>query len=78
MLRLIGFRITTCKNSESAWYILNDKVKGKMNDVAISKSLWLLEMIFEHITCKKALPCCHEKTLPSVILLFSRRLMKYH
>ena len=28
------------------WYIMNSYVKFEINDVAISKSLWLLEKIF--------------------------------
>ena len=33
-------------------YIINSNVKVEINDVVISKSLWLLQ---------KALLCCHEK-----------------
>ena len=34
------------KNSNGQWYIINSKVKVEINDVAISKSLLLLEKIF--------------------------------
>ena len=62
MLRLTNFGINTCKNSNGEWHVINNKVKVEIEDVAISKSLWLLEIgYFEYSTCKKALLCCHEK-----------------
>ena len=32
--------------SNGEWYVVNSKVKVEINDVAIIKSLWLLEKIF--------------------------------
>ena len=46
MLRLTDFGIKSCKNSNREWYIINSKVKVEINNVAISKCLWLLEKIF--------------------------------
>ena len=37
--------LISCKNSNGEWYIINSKVKVEISDVAISKSLWLLEKI---------------------------------
>ena len=49
MLRLTNFRINTtylAKYLNSKWYIIKSNVKVEINDVTISKGLWLLEKIF--------------------------------
>ena len=36
----------SCKNSNGEYSIINNKVKVKINNVTISKYLWLLEKLF--------------------------------